>query len=247
MTNNNRTGRIIRTIIIVLCIINIVFLAIASRRGVRAGNTDTSGGISATAATAATEYAAASSQTAASETAASETTETEQQTENNTATPSITLSDNLPDLTQDDLDDIVPVLKDADAISADDGNGNDITDDIEAVTTADLDNLGDFTIHFSVTNDDGETAEATADVNVEITKPILELSTYHLTLDRNAKFDELSYVETAVDEDGDDLSRAIHVDGDVDTSKAGTYNVTYYIRSNEDSKRAEKTLRVTVR
>lgn len=241
MTNNNQTGRIIRTIIIVLCIINIAFLAIASRRGVRAGNTDTSGDISSTSATAATEYAAPSSQTAASATA-----ETEQQAEN-TATPSITLSDNLPDLTQDDLDDIVPVLKDADAISADDGNGNDITDDIEAVTTADLDNLGDFTIHFSVTNDDDKTAEATADVHVKITKPILELSTYRLTLDRNARFNNLSYVETAVDEDGDDLSRAIHIDGDVDTSKAGTYNVTYSIRSNEDSKRAEKTLRVTVR
>lgn len=242
MTNNNRTGRIIRVIIVILCLINIAFLAIASRRGVRAGNI--SGSRSGTAdtgaaATAVTEYATTS------ETAKAER-QTEQ-TENNTGTPSITLSDNLPELTQDDLDDIVPVLKDADAISADDGNGNDITDDIEAVTTADLDNLGDFTIHFSVTNDDDETAEATADVNVEITKPILELSTYSLTLDRNAEFDDLSYVETAVDENGDDLSRAIHIDGDVDTSKAGTYNVTYYIRSNIDSRRAEKTLRVTVR
>lgn len=237
MTNNNRTGRIVRAIIVILCLINIAFLAIASRRGVRAGNISGSRSDAAdTASTAITEYATAS-----------ETTEAQRQTENNAGTPSITLSDNLPDLTQDDLDDIVPVLKDADAISADDGNGNDITDDIEAVTTADLDNLGDFTIHFSVTNDDDETAEATADVNVEITKPILELSTYSLTLDRNAGFDDLSYVETAVDENGDDLSRAIHIDGDVDTSEAGTYNVTYYIRSNIDSRRAEKTLRVTVR
>lgn len=235
MTNNNRSGRIIRTIIVVLCIINIVFLAVASRRGVNAGNTSDR---SDTAATSVSEYAATSETSAPAA--------DNQGRQDNDAAPSITLADNLPDLTQDDLDDVVPVLKEADAISADDGNGNDITDDIEAYATADLDNLGDFTLHFSVTNDNDKTAEATADVTVEITKPILELTEYNVTLNRNARFQDLSYVDTAVDEDGSDLSRAIHIDGSVNTSSAGTYDVTYTIRSTRDNASAEKTLHVTV-
>jgi hypothetical protein len=76
--------------------------------------------------------------------------------------------------------------------------------------------------------------------------PILELTDDHVTLKVGDYFNFYDYIKTMKDRDGSELSRYIHLAGEVNTYQPGDYTITYQITSPIDGKTASKDLLVTV-
>lgn len=153
----------------------------------------------------------------------------------------------LPVVSQDDLDDLVQIYSRAGVLSAEDTDGNDITDDIRESYRPDAQNLGTFVVTFSVEASDGTTDSRDVYVTVDIERPILILSTDQATMKRGDTFNYWNYLVAAEDIDGSPLNDAIMVQGrDFDTSESGTYEVVYRIRSKIDGTLSEETLTITV-
>ena len=76
--------------------------------------------------------------------------------------------------------------------------------------------------------------------------PILELTDDHVTLKVGDYFNFYNYIKTMKDRDGSELSRYIHLAGEVNTYQPGDYTITYQITSPIDGKTASKDLLVTV-
>lgn len=94
-------------------------------------------------------------------------------------------------------------------------------------------------------SDEGSTEESAEDEMPE-SGPILELTDDHVTLKVGDYFNFYEYIETMKDRDGSDLSRYIHLIGDVNTYQPGDYTITYQITSQVDGETASKDLHVTV-
>lgn len=155
--------------------------------------------------------------------------------------------DNLPKVSQDDLDDLVRIYSRAGVLSAKDSDGNDITDEIRESYRPDAQNVGTFIVTFSVEDSDGATDSREISVKVKIERPILILSTDEATLKRGDTFNYWNYLVATEDIDGSPLNDAIMVQGrDFDTGEPGTYEVIYRIRSKIDGTLSEKTLTITV-
>ena len=76
--------------------------------------------------------------------------------------------------------------------------------------------------------------------------PILELTDDHVTLKVGDYFNFYDYIKTMKDRDGSELSRYIHLSGEVNTYQPGDYTITYQITSPIDGQTASKDLEVTV-
>ena len=92
---------------------------------------------------------------------------------------------------------------------------------------------------------DNSNFHASKTINVKVISANLPIITAN---DREVKqFEEFDYMEgvSAKAYDGSDLTNSITYDKNVDTSKAGTYNVTYKVKDSK-GKEASKTITVTV-
>lgn len=88
--------------------------------------------------------------------------------------------------------------------------------------------------------------EETAEEAEDESGPILELVDDHVTLKVGDYFNFYEYIKTMKDIDGSDLSRYIHLKGEVNTYTPGDYTITYQITSPINGKTASEDLRVTV-
>ena len=88
--------------------------------------------------------------------------------------------------------------------------------------------------------------EETAEEAEDESGPILELVDDHVTLKVGDYFNFYEYSKTMKDIDGSDLSRYIHLKGEVNTYTPGDYTITYQITSPINGKTASEDLRVTV-
>ena len=261
--NSNRSDRgPLGTVVLVLCFINILLLLLAMRAGSSFREHFIPGPGSAGKETAEAlheppagdilvEPAAEATTEALPETTAEPTTEAPAEPEYD-GVPFIELAEELPALSQDDLEgDLVQLLADSGALTAEDGYGEDLTPEIRAEVRfqPDAEPFGTYRLTLRAENRDGTEATAQRDVSVEIVKPVLELDTYELTLERGEAFNSLEHVVTATDIDGnrDALFRRINVDGDVNTYAAGTYEVRYRILSMQSDADARRTLTVIVK
>ena len=161
--------------------------------------------------------------------------------------PVITISEPLPTVDSGDLPNLAKVLADLGYIKADDGYGNDITDDI----TADYEEISSDSMQyratFTVTNRAGKTVSETCTIATQAgTKPLLELTSDSITLSVGDSFYFMSYIKTARDIDGTSLDTRISISGVVDTSTPGTYELEYYTYSRITSERASKVLTIYV-
>ena len=78
--------------------------------------------------------------------------------------------------------------------------------------------------------------------------PQLRLSTHHADLEVGSAFQYMDYIESITDDEDDTstLYRQIRLVGEVDTSQAGEYEISYYVTdSNHNESNVEK-LTVTV-
>lgn len=76
--------------------------------------------------------------------------------------------------------------------------------------------------------------------------PVLELVDEHVTLKVGDYFNFYDYIKTMEDSDGSELSRYIHLRGEINTSTPGEYTITYQITSPVTGQTASKDLAVTV-
>lgn len=88
--------------------------------------------------------------------------------------------------------------------------------------------------------------EETAEEAEDESGPVLELVDDHVTLKVGDYFNFYEYIKTMKDIDGSDLSRYIHLKGEVNTYTPGDYTITYQITSPINGKTASEDLRVTV-
>lgn len=163
------------------------------------------------------------------------------------AGPSITLDSELPSVTTDDLYSIVQVLADLGKLSADDGYGNDLTDAVRADCIPEEGEDSSYSVVFSVINDLGDSAEASAVLEVTPGNlPVLLLTEDRTILPVGDEFNYLTYIRAARDVDGASLDDRIRLDGSVDTSETGEYTLTYSVKSKATDGVAEAVLVVTV-
>ena len=161
--------------------------------------------------------------------------------------PVITLDESLiPDLSEDDLYDLKNILISVGALSAEDGQGNDVTDSIVWTLTPVADNAGTFDADFSIQNENRRSAGASCTVSAELTSPFLFLSDSNVTVARDSSFSISPYIKIAIDTDGSDITEYVTSDDYVNTSSSGTYNITIYVYSRVTDTMTRKNLTVTV-
>ena len=92
----------------------------------------------------------------------------------------------------------------------------------------------------------GTNVESAEEGASEESGPVLELVDEHVTLKVGDYFNFYDYIKTMRDSDGSELSRYIHLRGEVNTSMPGEYTITYQITSPITGETASKDLAVTV-
>lgn len=104
--------------------------------------------------------------------------------------------------------------------------------------------VGTYHVTYAVTDSDGNTTKKTITVMVtsDVAPVILAADT---TVKKGKTFDPRSGMTATDSEDGDMTSKVIVTANDVDTSKIGTYHVTYAV-TNSDGNTTTKTITVTV-
>ena len=237
-------NRILPLLVAVLAVANLIALFVfhyglpAETRAVRAAQA---------AARERAAYVPASSEKEEAESGAEETEVASSAAETAYAEPSITLDSELPSVTTDDLYSIVQVLADLGKLSADDGYGNDLTDAVRADCIPEEGEDSSYSVVFSVINDLGDSAEASAVLEVTPGNlPVLLLTEDRTILSVGDEFNYLTYIRAARDVDGASLSDRIRLDGSVDTAEAGEYTLTYSVKSKATDGVAEAVLVVTV-
>ena len=160
--------------------------------------------------------------------------------------PSMKLSDDSPSIDDTELDSIADIFKDSGAITALDGYGNTITSSIEAAYTIANSKATKIKVGFQVTNMFGDTASKVIEMDLDRTGPLLTLTkqTDHLNL--GTVFEPTTYIASATDQAGHDISTAVIAQGDIDTSKPGTYMLTYQLKDSKGNEAAPVSLKITV-
>ena len=160
--------------------------------------------------------------------------------------PSITVGEDIPTITDTQLNDILTLFQDNKAIEALDGFDSDITSALTSSYTFTDETASEIEITFSVTNMFEESAEETILLPIKRTKPLIVLNQTSVTVSRSESFDPISYVASATNEEGKDLRDKIKLDGEIDLQTAGTYNLTYTLEDTDREQADPVTLEVTV-
>ncbi|PHD82092.1 immunoglobulin-like domain-containing protein [Bacillus toyonensis] len=117
-------------------------------------------------------------------------------------------------------------------VSAYDSKDGDITDKINIVGEVDPFEPGGYNLDYTVTNSRGFSVIKQVHVWVKRgEKPTLRLP-YRVSINAGDKFDPMAGV-SAIDEKDGDITSKIKVEGNVDTSKPGTYEVTYSVTNSK--------------
>lgn len=161
--------------------------------------------------------------------------------------PTITLLGPLPAIDPADADVYAGRLGVKGVIRADDGFGNDVTDQVTAAFDDLSDEYPDSGMTLSIENQVHDTYELDLTVEVQdYSGVVLVLNTYHLTLTEGEDFYRYDFVDYAHDAEGNDLTDDVESDSNVDIYTPGEYEIQYWVYDSEDVRSPTKTLSVTV-
>ena len=160
--------------------------------------------------------------------------------------PSIELPETMPVVDDETKDDILSLMTGDQSIMADDGFGNDISGAVTASYTADSTSPRTLIYIFSVKNTFDDSADASAEVNLVLSKPVVMLSQKAVQIGVGEAFSPLSYVSYAIDTDGSSLSTSIQIQGAVDNYTPGTYKLSYIATNGAGVQSDPAELTVTV-
>ena len=119
-----------------------------------------------------------------------------------------------------------------------DNYDGDITDKVN-ITQEKIDDLN-FTVKYEVKDSSGNKAEKIRKVTiVDDIAPVITLNgSDKMNITLNGKYEEKG--ATAIDEKDGDLTSKIQVEGSVDTTKEGTYTITYKVSDNSQNEGVQK-------
>ncbi|MCR5295724.1 MAG: DUF5011 domain-containing protein [Lachnospiraceae bacterium] len=161
--------------------------------------------------------------------------------------PAITLPDTFPQMSDLEIQNIKEILIRTGRFKAVDEDGSDITDKVICDYSFDENDERIAFCSFSVTGQSGKTANVQATVKVTLNRPIILLSTQAVQLKMNEVFSPMTFVNEALDAAGNSIIQNTIVIGQVNTSSAGVYHITYQAKDAEGFVSDPKTLTVTVR
>ena len=161
--------------------------------------------------------------------------------------PALSVSQPYPVIYDTELKYIPQTFADNGLLSANDGYGKNITDAIQCDYQVTNDVATEVEVSFSVTNHFDDTVTETILLPIERTRPLILLTEESVTLSKDSAFEALSYVESATNEEGEDLRGRIRLEGDVTTSTPGIYEITYTLTDRDLEKANPVTLTVTVK
>ena len=159
----------------------------------------------------------------------------------------IELSENLPELTEEDLYSLTEVLVNAGALKAYDGRGEDHSDQIICELAADINDPGRFTAVFSLETEDGQIQRGpSAEFRVELTEPFLAFREPEVTIPMDAEYNPFNNILICMDLDGTVLTEFVEQDGYLNTSEPGDYELRFFIYSRVNASSASRTMQVHV-
>lgn len=160
--------------------------------------------------------------------------------------PSITLLGEIPEMESEEVPNLITHLTSSQLLFANDGFGNDITSSTTAAITNEDDENGEYTVTLSITNMFNDTFSTEVVVNIPTSGPVIKLNTSEVTLKVGENFSFYKYIEYARDEEGNSLSGNISMQGSVDTSTPGTYELEFYCSDSKGNISPRKKLTVIV-
>lgn len=159
--------------------------------------------------------------------------------------PSLAVSQPLQ-LDSSQLPRLIDYLKEEGLLTALDGYGREITDQVTCVREF----LGgqEYSLTFQVINQFQDSAEqtVTATISGQMSNPTIRLRTEEIQIPLGSEFSPWDYIQTADNGSGSVSTDQIQIQGSVNTTQAGVYSVTYRLYSTDGTARASATLRVTV-
>ncbi len=161
--------------------------------------------------------------------------------------PTITLLGALPDIDPANEDRYLGRLLDKNVFRADDGFGNDMTEQVTIEFSGLSDENPNAEMTLRLENQIHDAYEKTLTVDVyEYTGVVLTLSDYDITLRVGDEFDPRDYIAVAHDTEGYDLTESVVTDGAVDTDQAGEYEIWYWVADDYGVYSPTKKLNVVV-
>ncbi len=160
--------------------------------------------------------------------------------------PSIELPEVMPVVDDSTKDNILALMTGDQSISADDGFGNDISGAVTVKYNTDSTTPRTLYYIFTVKNTFDDSAEASAEVTLELSKPVVMLTQKAVQIDAGEAFNPLSYVSYAIDTDGTSLSTSIQIQGAVDSYTPGTYTLNFIATNGAGVQSDPAELTVTV-
>ena len=158
--------------------------------------------------------------------------------------PKITAADPL-ELEASQLSDLIGVLKEQKALSAQDGFSRDITDQV----TCKRKKVGTNTyeMRFQVRNQfqDSDEVTVTAHIEGEVKDPVITLYTDEAVLSVGSEWDPYAYLASADNGLGSAVDQ-VQVEDAVNIGVPGSYRVVYKLDSYDHTAETEAVLRVTV-
>lgn len=127
-------------------------------------------------------------------------------------------------------------------VTASDKENGDLTKGIKVTGNVDLSKEGTYPLTYSVTDSAGQTTSVKRVITVVNDSPVI--SANDQTIEAGTTFDSMTSVTASDVQDGD-LTKDIKVAGSVDTTKLGTYQLTYSV-SDHDGGQTTKTINITV-
>lgn len=161
--------------------------------------------------------------------------------------PALSIKEPYPDIYDVELKYIADTFAEGDLITATDGYEKDIHDAVTCTYLVTNDIATEVKITFSVTNHFNDTVSKTLTLPILRTKPLILLSDTSITLKKGSAFDPMTYVVSAINEEGEDLKGIITTEGEVNLAEAGTYRVSYTLTDSDREQADPVILSVTVK
>ena len=161
--------------------------------------------------------------------------------------PTITLLGMLPEIDPSDASGYLDQLIQKTVIRADDGFGNDMTDQISITFEGLSEENPGANMFLRVENQIHDTFEKSLMVFIkDFTGVVLSLNTYQITLHTGDSFEPMDYVAEAHDASGNDLREFVKLESNLDIRNPGEYEVRYWAEDASGYASPVKTLQVTV-
>ena len=161
--------------------------------------------------------------------------------------PNITLLGMLPAVDPSDASGYLEQLIQKTIIRADDGFGNDVTDQVTIEFESISEENSGVNMILRVENQIHDTFEKTLLVDATgFNGVVLTLTANQITLQTGSAFEPMDYISEAHDAAGNDLMDHVAFESDVNTGNPGEYEVLYWTEDADGHLSPAKTLQVTV-